>query len=342
MSVLQQLLVTREEAAEMILSGATLAIAGDESALAGLPNGDWIGGTTAYFMGQGGGVTTREQLFVTPLPSCAGCKPSIRQYDAASLSQVCVDAPANGFSVIILPAFSEVHFSFAQHASMYDEMFMKPLVGWISGIHLDDMGKRTPKVRDGRNGVLLENRAIVIHVPLPDNVSANVNIVNLFTQGKGDVLEFSESGFEASACLVNGKPTSLARYLKEIDHDTRLPLVADYSGAIINVSLKSVDQVSDKVEFYGPVFPHVAYKLAQPFNGSYETSFSQAVADLPQQAGFSCNCILNYLYCGLEGKHTGHVTGPMTFGEVAYVLLNQTMVHLTLESHASNVINKSH
>ncbi|HJW56921.1 MAG TPA: hypothetical protein VJ577_16765 [Burkholderiaceae bacterium] len=334
MSTLQQLLVSPERAADMILSGATLAIAGDENVLAALPNGNWIGGTTAYFMGRDGGVTTREQLFVTLLPSYPGLHPSIQQYGAASLSQVCVEAPANGFSVIILPAFSEVHFAYAQHASMYDEMFLKPLVGWISGIHLDDMGERTPKVCDGRNGVLLENRALVIHVPLPENISANVNIVNLFAQGKGDVLEFRESGFEASSCLVNGKSVSLAGYLRDIGHDMRLPLVADYSGALINVSLKAVDQARDKVDFYGPVFPHVVYKLAQPFADSYETAFSEAVADLPQQAGFSCNCILNYLYSSLEGKRTGHITGPMTFGEVAYVLLNQTMVHLTLETYA--------
>lgn len=333
MSALQQSLVTPETAAKLIQSGTTLTIAGDESVLATLPNGNWIGGTIPYFMGQEGGVTTREQLFVTPLSFYPDLKPSIRQYDAASLSQVCVEAPANGFSMIIMPAFSEVHFEYAQHASMYDEMFMKPLVGWVSGIHLDDMGRRTPKVRDGRNGGLLENQAVVIHVPLPENVRANVSIVNLFSQGNGDTIEFQESGFEASTCLVNGKPTSLAKYLKRIGHDTRLPLVADYSGALINVSLKTVDETGDKVAFYGPVFPHVAYKLAQPFAGSYESAFGQAIADLPEKAGFSCNCVLNYLYSELEGKCTGHVTGPMTFGEVAYVLLNQTMVHLTLETY---------
>jgi len=58
----------------------------------------------------------------------------------------------------------------------------------------------------------------------------------------------------------------------------------------------------------------------------------QACADLPE-ASFSCNCILNYLYGELEGKHTGQVVGPMTFGEVAYQLLNQTMVQMTLEMH---------
>jgi len=41
---------------------------------------------------------------------------------------------------------------------------------------------------------------------------------------------------------------------------------------------------------------------------------------------------LNYLYSGLEGKKTGNVTGPITFGEVAYQLLNQTMVYMTIEN----------
>lgn len=333
MNAMQQLLVSPKIAADLIRSGATLAIAGDESVLATLPHGNWVGGTIPYFMGQDGGITTRDQLFVTPLSLYPGLKPFIKRYDTASLSQVCVEAPSNGFSVIILPAFSDVHFEYAQHAPMYDDMFMKPLVGWVAGIHLDDMGRRTPKVCDGRTGTMMENQAVVVHVPLPENISANVNIVNLFTQGHGDVLEFQESGFEAKTCLVNGKAHSLAKYLKNIGHDTRLPLVADYSGANINVSLKTVDEVQDKVAFYGPVFPHVAYRLAQPFSGSYEISFGQAIGNLPQQAGFSCNCVLNYLYSGLEGKRTGHVTGPMTFGEVAYVLMNQTMVHLTLETH---------
>lgn len=333
MNTLEQLLLTPDATADMIRSGATLAIAGDEDVLAALPNGNWIGGTIPYFMSQNGGITTRDQLFVTPLSFHPNLPPTIRQYDAASLSQVCMEAPTNGFSLIILPAFSEAHFEYAHHASMYDDMFMKPLVGWIAGIHLDDMGKRSPKVRDGRSNALLENQAVVIHVPLPDNVSAQVNIVNLFTLGDGDLIEFDASGFEASTCKINGEVTSLAKYLTKIKHDTRLPLVADYSGALINVSLKAVDVAKDNVQFYGPVFPHVAYRLARPFNGSYEAALGHAIEDLPENAGFSCNCVLNYLYSELEGKRTGHVTGPMTFGEVAYVLLNQTVVHLTLETY---------
>jgi hypothetical protein len=333
MNTPQQRLVTPEEAAQLINRGETLAIAADEDILAALPAGNWIGGTSVYFMGQDGGITTRGKVFVSPLPSYPGLQATVARYDVATLSQVCVEGPENGFSLIILPAFSEVHFDFAQNASTYEEMFMKPLIGWVAGIHLDDLGKRAPKVRDGRSGNLLENQAVVMHVPVPANVSANVDIVNLCDQGDGDVLEFQTSGFEVSECLVNGKPMSLAKYLQRINHDNRLPLVADYSGAKINVSLKAVDLKQDKVEFYAPIFPHVPYKLAKPLVDRYEVAFAQAAAKLPENANFSCNCILNYLYSELEGNRTGNVTGPMTFGEIAYILLNQTMVHLNLEQH---------
>lgn len=333
MNALDQMLVSPAQAADMINSGLTLAVAADESVLRALPNGNWIGGSIPYFMGPSGGVTARDQVFVTPIPHFEGLVPRITHYDEATLSQVCVEAPENGFSLIILPAFSDVHFDYAQNAAMYDDMFMKPVVGWVAGIHLQDLGKASPKVRDGRQAELLDNTAVVIHVPLPEHISADVNIVNLFQQGAGDALAFEASGFEVSRCLVNGQPVSLAHYLKRIGHDSQLPLVADYNGAQINVSIKAIDHAEDRVEFYGPVFPGMVYKTAKPFEGQYEPAFLQATAQLPAQASFSCNCILNYLYCELDGKRTGQVTGPMTFGEVAYVLLNQTMVHLSLQTH---------
>jgi len=43
---------------------------------------------------------------------------------------------------------------------------------------------------------------------------------------------------------------------------------------------------------------------------------------------FTCNCILNYIYGELEGRQLPGPRGPMTFGEVAYQVLNQTMAYL--------------
>jgi hypothetical protein len=33
---------------------------------------------------------------------------------------------------------------------------------------------------------------------------------------------------------------------------------------------------------------------------------------------FSCNCVHNFVYGDLQGRRTGTLQGPMTFGEIAY------------------------
>lgn len=53
------------------------------------------------------------------------------------------------------------------------------------------------------------------------------------------------------------------------------------------------------------------------------------------QPAFSCNCILNFLYGGLEGERALPIGGPATFGEIAYVLLNQTLVYMEIDDHRS-------
>lgn len=55
---------------------------------------------------------------------------------------------------------------------------------------------------------------------------------------------------------------------------------------------------------------------------------------MPSDGGpilFGCNCILNYLYSQLQGHQAARLIGSIIFGEVAYPLLNQAAVYLTLE-----------
>jgi len=88
-----------------------------------------------------------------------------------------------------------------------------------------------------------------------------------------------------------------------------------------------VDLERGRVQFYAPVFADIEYRHAAPV-GDYVQEFDLQIATHPAQAAFSCNCILNYLYGKLEGKKAGHLTGPITFGEIAHQLLNQTLVYL--------------
>lgn len=324
----QQGLMSLSSASELIRNGNFLSIAGDEAALRQLPPGNWIGGTIPYFMATEGGTVSRAQVFVTQVNGFIA-PPELRFYDAATLPQICRNAPENGYSILILPAFSATHASFAQNAPNFEEMYLKPLIGWVAGIHLDDIGKVTPKVVLGTTGEFSETDAVVMDVPLSPEKFAQIDIVNLFRPGAGEGITFAENGFSAGACQIGGKPGNLADYLLDNQIDNRLPLVADYSGAMINVSIKGIDHEARRVEFYAPVFPGLEYRIAAPVT-DYVAAFLAALPSTGQDISFSCNCILNFLNSELEGKRTGDVTGPMTFGEIGYQLLNQTLVYLTI------------
>lgn len=318
-------LLSFDDAAARLGDGTPYMVAADAALLRELPRGNWIGGTIPYFMDVEGGASSREKVFVSPVDRPGGA-PYIRTYGVAEIASVCTDAPDNGYTLLIVPAFSDVHSEFARNAPNFDDMFMKPLAGWVSGVHLDELSQARPATVDGSTGALDSSRAVAMHVPLPPELYACVDIVNGMTQGDGDRIRFRTTGFEASECLINDVPVNLADYLEDLGADLRLPLVADYCGAMINVSLKGIDREGRRVEFYAPVFEGIEYRFARA-----PGTLPEIAADDGGGARFSCNCILNYLYGELEGRRTGRFTGPMTFGEIAYLLLNQTLVHLSIK-----------
>lgn len=314
------------DVSKMIEEGRTLSLAAEEALLRQLPQGNWIGGTIPYFMAANGGAISQDKIFVSELPADVQST-QIKTYDVEQIPHVLDDAPEQGFSIIILPATSNVHLQYACGAPTFNDMFLKPIAGWVSGVHLDDLGTITPKVFDGSQSLATDQLAVVMHATLPEHLIANIGIVNLFTQGEGDVLVFDETGFAASEATINGQRQNLHDYLKGIDADTRWPLVANYNGAMMNVAFQSVEP--DNVSFYGPVFAGVEYRQAMPVS-DYVKEFEAATPQLGQEGlAFSCNCVLNFLYSELEGKQTS-MFGPMTFGEIAYQLLTQTLVYMDI------------
>ncbi|SHO42696.1 DUF6976 family protein [Desulfopila aestuarii] len=327
---MQQDILTSAEVAKFISEGKTLLLAGDEALLGQLPKGKWIGGTIPYFISpEQGGMVSKDKIFVTDISAMAS-KVEIQAYDQNQLGQVYCDGGESGFSFIIIPAMSEVHSTFAINAPNYKDFGARPLIGWISGVHLDDLGKISPKVVNGESGEVLEKAAIVMHVTLPPGKVIDVGIVNIFEQSAGDTLTFPDDGFSCTDVNVNGVKENFAAYIERNKLDTKLPLVADYYGALVNISFQNVDQNTGEVAFYAPVFSGVRYKHAKAVE-DYASAFTtqlQKIGLSDESVVFSCNCILNYLYSGLEGKSTAPFVGPITFGEIAYQLLNQTLVYL--------------
>jgi hypothetical protein len=323
-------LLSIEQAAELVKSGTPLCLAGSEASLDRLPRGNWIAGTIPYFMAKDGGVKADDRVFATSFP--ADQTPAFAYYTPETLPLVTENTPSSGYAVAIIPAGGVAHRRFAEESRDFESAFLKPTIGWISGVDVADLGKITPKVYDGRTGTKYEDGAVVAHVTLPESQLATIEIVNIFEPDGGDVLRFEETGFAATRCLVNGRSEDLAGYLERRGNsDGRLPLVGDFAGAELNVSVQSIDASSGVVKFYAPVFPGVDYRLARAVT-DYGARFDEQMrTSSPTGIVFSCNCILNYLYGGLEGRKVGELEGPITFGEIGYQLLNQTLVMLRVQ-----------
>lgn len=318
-------LVALDDAIALIKAGAPLAVAGRKEALDQLPAGNWIGGTTPYFLtAQGGEMVDATRVFVSDFSGLGAV--SARHYGADDLQSITEDAPESGFALAILPFQSSAHQRFAKEAGQYPQAFLKPTVGWIAGFDLGEEGAAA-YVYDGSGRGALSDGAVVLHIDLPEGLMPIVEIVNIFSSDGVDVLSFEETSFSPSHVIVNGQQRLFADYIRERGlEDGQLPIVGDYSGARINSSLRAVG--AERVDLYAPVFPGIDYAFAAPVVDYPEAFAAQFAAYDHEGAMWSCNCILNYLFGGLEGKTVGGVAGPVTFGEIAYQLVNQTLVQV--------------
>ncbi len=325
---MRNLFLTSEEAISVVHSGVTAIFAGSEDALRKLPGGNWIGGTTPYFVTEDGGLVDETRLFCSVVDEAAEARSEILTVE--NLPSITHGRFGSGFSYLLVPAFTDIHARYAVDGPSYPGLCDQPLMGWVTGVLLADIGRVTPKVFDGFTGTVHEDCAVVLHARLPAHKSVQLDIINLFSQGDGPEIIFPHAGFAATDCTVDGVPRIFSEYVKEAGLDPKLPLVADYAGASVNVSFQDVPDNGGPVKFYAPVVESEVYRLASPVE-SYQAAFDIMTSGTRDARGMlSCNCILNFLYAELEGKKTGSFVGPVTFGEIAYVLLNQTLVRLNV------------
>lgn len=316
------MLITLEEATALINEGKTLHVAADDTLLKKLPKGNWIGGTTPYFISAEGGILTKDRLFVNVIDFADEIR--IATYGKYNIFQIVEECYDNGLTMMIMPYGSTVAAKYAKEAPEVEELLMHPTIGWISGADLNAGGEI--KVYDGTTGESYTDKAVVMYIKLPESKTAMINLVNIFSDDKTDpIIRFYDNELSAVKCSVNGQEVNFAEYIEKKGIDIKMPLVADYNGSYINTSIKGVE--NGTVSFYAPVFRNIEYRFATGV-GDYATEFRNRIDAAEAHAPFfSCNCILNYLYGNLEGQKIPPYTGPVTFGEVAYQLINQTLVY---------------
>lgn len=317
-----------EQVVKMINNNRVLLLAGDESVLDQLPKGKWIAGTTPYFMSTDGGKFSKKLIHVTDITDIQESF-KIVNYDKENINNIVADEFENGFTMLILPVFQPVWQQYALNSPEYDNIYINPIVGWVSGADFSELGKATAKTYNGNTKS--ETDGVAMHVKLPDNLVARTEIINLYKPGNSDNITFPNKGFDSSVCTVNGKVQSLYDYFTSIKSDERLPIVANYSGAHLNTGI-IWDREAKNAILVAPVFPNVNYRIAQSSNINYEREFEKRIAASDKQnIIFSCNCLMNYFTFRLEGKKLKGISGPVTFGEIAYHVLNQTFVYLVVE-----------
>lgn len=319
-------LYTVDEVKRFVKEGRIMVLAGDEALFKELPQGNWIAGTIPYFMDSEGGCINKDKIFVTDFTDFIQDF-SIKLYDVDGIDKITDDSFENGFSFVLIPAFSNILAEFALHPV---KNFTNPLVGWVAGIDFSDLGKVKPKVIAGKPKLISDSVAIVLHAKLPADKIALVEIYNNHEIGDGDIVQFTESGFTCETSLINGEEHSLAEYIKSNPKLNGLPLMADYAGAKINVGVLEVSADHKEVTFAAPVYPDTEYRFAKPIENKED--YYKRFPEIDDEIISSYNCVSNFLNFDLTGKSTGNITGPFTFGEIAYILLNETMVYLKIEN----------
>ncbi len=322
-----------EETKNLILKNKILSIAGVEKLLTQLPNGQWIGGSTPYLMSEKGGIETHEQLLVTEFPKEV-LRVSLRHYSHHDLSSISLNYEPNGFNLMVIPAFGRFHEVFGLNALSTKGLSSAPLIGWISASDLDRNRATSPVVYNGTTGERFDDGAVVMHAALDPHWTAKIIPLNLFKPGTGPIIEFMNSGYEVKDCKVDGETNNLAEYLVQNKINIEEPLVSNFFGTFVNVSFKEIKKAEKKVTFFAPVEKGIKYRIAAAVP-DYEKAFEELASSskMPESSEvvWCSNCILNYEYGNLSGKKMDSFFGPLTYGEVAYYLLNQTLVSLVLE-----------
>jgi len=322
----------------MIENGDKLLLAGDAPLLSQLSKGNWIAGSCSRFVEKGQNlVTTREKIFVHNVTDIAA-QVKFEVYDAKTINSIYDDAFDNGFSVLIMPCFSEVWSEYGLNCSNYSNFANKAVCGWIAVTSLYSEYERNDEslVFSGIDGKSHNNSGVVMHIGVAADKYAEIHVFSPFKPDTDDVIIFEENGQQFESALINGVKQNLRQYLlsRQIDRSrdagagSRKCLAGDYAGFIMNVAIAHETEADkDKyVSFGAPVYKDIPYRLANMDNMSYENEKKVFDGDIV----CSFTCITNFAYPGVFRNHLAQMNGPFTYGEVAYFLLNHATVYVTV------------
>lgn len=312
---------------QLIRQGHVLVIAGTEEVLTQLPQGEWIGGVSRRFLTEEGACQESDVAYIYDFSEYIASA-RISTHQSYELDGLYTNHGPSTFTYVILPAFAMVHRAFSINAVTEIEHFSSPVVGWVAGVNLGGEEMSEPLVFDGTKLRMYTERMVALRGTLKEGLEASVEVLNPFVPGDGDTLVFDQPTFVVRECLINGVRRNIAEYWREINPDPGLPLVTTIRNAHVNVHPLRPLGITSLI-MAASVIPNVEYRLAKP-DPDFRAHF-RAIAEAVSPGRIATvHCSANYDLLDLEGEKLGSLKGAFTYGEVAYVLMNQTSVNLRI------------
>ena len=335
---MKQGLFTVAEVNAMIEKGDTLLLAGDASLLSQLQKGKWIGGSTSRFLESGKEpICERNKIFVHNMTDFAA-ELKFEVYDASNIKNIYDDAYDNGFSVLIVPPFTDVVQEYTANCSNYSNFGSRAVCGWaaVTYLYSDYELNDESIVFFGKDGSVHKDEGLVMHIGLAPDKFAEIHVFSPFKPEEGDVITFEENRQQVEYALINGNKQNFRQYLNDqhIDrtHDASVIshkcLAGNYGGIYMNVAIASEKEsdLGKYVTLGAPVYKGIQYGLANMENIDYESMKKHFHGEVV----LSFTCVNNYANPDIFSKALTHMNGPFTYGEIAYFLMSNATVYVTV------------
>jgi hypothetical protein len=318
---------------ELIQGGRVLVVSGEDRLMEKLPRGNWIGGTTPYFyLKNERGRADKSKLFVTDFTESINDF-KILTLEEESLAMINTIGFENGFSFLILPAGQKIHHAFAIKSKDYDTLKNNSLIGFVAGADLEEYKKgKVAKLFNGETKQSFSNSAVVMYCSLISPKVARVGSVNIFEPSHEFFIEVFEDTAKVKDCLINGELSNLYQFLKDNKIDVSHPLIFDQGHSNVNISFQFLIKESKEVFFFAPLMKGKKYYFSKRLD-HYQSAIKTKLFDVVEHENaiiYNCSSILNYVHGKLNKNGIGF-SGPVTFGEIANHLLNQTFTYLAID-----------
>ena len=319
-------LYTKDEVKTFILQGRVMLLAGSPRALEGLPAGKWIAGSTVYFIDKVG-LKDEERIFVYDFTNIAK-DVFLEVFDENNINKIAFNSFETGFTLVTMPMDTLVLENFSKNSLSYDGIFDYPVAGFVAGVDIEKIGVEKSVVVSGMDGKLLYDKAAVMHVKVSNDYYVHSEILN-FDEIEPDSPEivFPKTSYVQSSCLIDGKQGNIANLFRTLPFE-RQKLVQNQCGALINRESVSINSLKKEVQFYAPVVAGEKYRLGRK-RENYIDGFNKKL-NTKNNVLLCLSCIMYYLHGDFEGKKFSY-NCIITYGEIAYQLLNKTVVTVEVE-----------